>query len=137
MTNADVPRMSDWLDEVAWNAEGLAPAVAQDAASGEVLMLAWMNRESLAQTVATGEAVYWSRSRARLWRKGETSGHFQKVVEIRLDCDADALLLRVESVGGIACHTGRRRCFFRRLEGASRWVSTDAILAEPGVFRSE
>jgi phosphoribosyl-AMP cyclohydrolase len=137
MTNASVPGMSEWLDEVAWNAEGLAPAVAQDAASGEVLMLAWMNRESLAQTVATGEAVYWSRSRARLWRKGETSGHFQKVVEIRLDCDADVLLLRVESVGGIACHTGRRRCFFRRLEGARRWVSTDAILAEPGVFRGE
>jgi phosphoribosyl-AMP cyclohydrolase len=123
----------DWLDAVAWNADGLVPAVAQDAASGEVLMLAWMNRESLARTVATGEAVYWSRSRASLWHKGETSGHFQKVVEIRLDCDADAIVLRVEQVGGIACHTGRRRCFFNLLEGAGgarRWVATDP--APPG-----
>ena len=121
----------DWLDAVAWNADGLVPAVAQDAASGEVLMLAWMNRESRARTVATGEAVYWSRSRASLWHKGETSGHFQKVVEIRLDCDADAIVLRVEQVGGIACHTGRRRCFFNLLEGvdgARRWVATDPVL---------
>ncbi|MCM2327449.1 MAG: phosphoribosyl-AMP cyclohydrolase [Lysobacter sp.] len=126
----------DWLDAVAWNADGLVPAVAQDAASGEVLMLAWMNRESLARTVATGEAVYWSRSRASLWHKGETSGHFQKVVEIRLDCDADAIVLRVEQAGGIACHTGRRRCFFNLLEGeggARRWVSTDPVLpGSPG-----
>ncbi len=124
----------DWLDAVAWNADGLVPAVAQDATSGEVLMLAWMNRESLARTVATGEAVYWSRSRAGLWHKGETSGHFQKVVEIRLDCDADAIVLRVEQVGGIACHTGRRRCFFNLLEGvggARRWVPTDPAL--PGL----
>ena len=126
----------DWLDAVAWNADGLVPAVAQDAASGEVLMLAWMNRESLARTVATGEAVYWSRSRASLWHKGETSGHFQKVVEIRIDCDADAIVLRVEQVGGIACHTGRRRCFFNLLQGdggARRWVSTDPVLpGSPG-----
>lgn len=124
----------DWLDAVAWNADGLAPAVAQDAASGEVLMLAWMNRESLARTVATGEAVYWSRSRASLWHKGETSGHFQKIVEIRLDCDADAIVLRVEQAGGIACHTGRRRCFFNLLEGeggARRWVATDPVLCGP------
>jgi len=129
----------DWLDAVAWNADGLVPAVAQDAASGEVLMLAWMNRESLARTVATGEAVYWSRSRASLWHKGETSGHFQKVVEIRLDCDADAIVLRVEQVGGIACHTGRRRCFFNLLEGdggARRWVPTDPVLpGSPGASR--
>jgi phosphoribosyl-AMP cyclohydrolase len=128
----------DWLDDVAWNADGLAPAIAQDAASGEVLMLAWMNRESLATTLATGEATYWSRSRAALWRKGETSGHRQKVVEIRLDCDSDAILLRVESVGGIACHTGRRRCFYRRLEtgeGAPRWRETDPVLADPGKSR--
>ena len=128
----------DWLDAVAWNADGLAPAVAQDAATGEVLMLAWMNRESLARTLATGEAVYWSRSRRKLWRKGETSGHLQKVVEIRLDCDSDALLLRVEQVGGIACHTGRRRCFFNLLEaqgGAPRWRCTDPVLGEPGRFR--
>jgi phosphoribosyl-AMP cyclohydrolase len=128
----------DWLDAIAWNADGLVPAVAQDAASGEVLMLAWMNRESLARTLATGEAVYWSRSRASLWRKGETSGHLQKVVEIRLDCDADAVLLRVEQVGGIACHTGRRRCFYRLLEpagGAPRWRETDPVLSDPGRSR--
>ena len=119
-----------WLDEVAWNAEGLVPAVAQDAASGEVLMVAWMSRESLERTVATGEATYWSRSRRALWKKGETSGHVQKVVEIRLDCDADTVLLRVESAGGVACHTGRRRCFFNRLEG-DRWVQTDPVVEEP------
>ena len=125
----------DWLDAVAWNADGLAPAIAQDAASGEVLMLAWMSRESLARTLATGEATYWSRSRAALWRKGETSGHLQKVVEVRLDCDSDAILLRVEQVGGIACHTGRRRCFYKLLEGgaaAPRWRETDPVLADPG-----
>ncbi len=125
----------DWIDSVAWNADGLAPAVAQDAASGEVLMLAWMSRESLARTVESGEATYWSRSRKALWKKGETSGQVQRVVEIRLDCDADSLLLRVESVAGIACHTGRRRCFFSRLEsrGAERrWVATDPLLADPG-----
>ncbi len=122
-----------WLDAVAWNADGLVPAVAQDAASGEVLMVAWMSRESLARTVATGEATYWSRSRRALWRKGETSGHVQKVVEVRLDCDGDTVLLRVESVGGVACHTGRRRCFFRRLErdGALDWRVTDPVLEEP------
>lgn len=123
-----------WIDEVAWNADGLVPAVAQDAASGEVLMLAWMNRESLQRTAASGEATYWSRSRQALWRKGETSGHVQRVVEIRLDCDADTVLLRVESVGGVACHTGRRRCFFNRLDkagDASRWVATDPVVEEP------
>ncbi len=122
----------DWIESVAWNADGLVPAVAQDAASGEVLMLAWMNRESLARTVETGEAVYWSRSRKSLWKKGETSGHLQRVLEVRLDCDADAVLLRVESVKGIACHTGRRRCFFNRLEGAGggrRWVATEPVIA--------
>ena len=128
----------DWIDSVAWNADGLVPAVAQDAASGEVLMLAWMNRESLRRTAESGEATYWSRSRKALWKKGETSGHLQRVIEIRLDCDADAVLLRVESVAGIACHTGRRRCFFTRLEGAGgakRWVGTDPVLADPGSFR--
>jgi phosphoribosyl-AMP cyclohydrolase len=122
----------DWIESVAWNADGLVPAVAQDAASGEVLMLAWMNRESLRRTVETGEAVYWSRSRKSLWKKGETSGHLQRVLEVRLDCDADAVLLRVESVQGIACHTGRRRCFFNRLEGAGagrRWIATDPVVA--------
>ena len=127
-----------WLDAVAWDRDGLVPAVAQDAESGEVLMLAWMNREALERTVASGEATYWSRSRASLWRKGETSGHLQEVVEVRLDCDADVVLLRVRSVAGIACHTGRRRCFYRRLEGAgadARWVETDPVLADPGSFR--
>ena len=126
--------MNQWLDSVAWNDDGLVPAVAQDAASGEVLMLAWMSREALALTADSGVATYWSRSRNALWKKGETSGHLQRVVEIRLDCDSDAVLLRVESVAGIACHTGRRRCFFNRLEGsggARGWVATDPVPADP------
>jgi phosphoribosyl-AMP cyclohydrolase len=130
--------MHDYLDTVKWNGDGLVPAIAQDAATGEVLMLAWMNREALARTVQTLEATYWSRSRSVLWRKGETSGHTQRVLEIRLDCDADAVLLRIEQVGGIACHTGRRRCFFNQLsegEGTPRWEATDAVLVEPGRFR--
>ena len=124
-----------WLDAVAWNADGLVPAVAQDATTGEVLMLAWMNRESLQRTVAGGEAVYWSRSRAALWRKGETSGHVQRVVEVRLDCDGDTVLLRVESVGNVACHTGRRRCFFSLLQGRDgkfHWIETDPVVEPPG-----
>jgi phosphoribosyl-AMP cyclohydrolase len=128
-----------WIEAVAWNADGLVPALAQDARTGEMLTLAWMNREALARTVESGEAVYWSRSRRKLWKKGETSGHIQKVVEVRLDCDADAVLLRVESVAGIACHTGRRRCFFNRLEGegaARRWVETDPVVADPSTFRN-
>jgi phosphoribosyl-AMP cyclohydrolase len=129
--------VSDWLAAVRFDAEGLVPAIAQDWQSGEVLMLAWMNRESLGQTLATGDAVYWSRSRQKLWHKGEESGHFQRVRELRLDCDADALLLKVEQVGGIACHTWRRRCFFRLLEGGT-WRITEApegTLADRGVFR--
>ena len=129
---------AEFLDAIAWNSDGLVPAIAQDASSGEVLMLAWMSRESLARTVETGEAVYWSRSRQALWRKGETSGHVQRVVEIRHDCDADVLLLRVEQAGGIACHTGRRRCFFNLLEdsGARRaWRATEPVLEAPGAFR--
>ncbi|MGH8722433.1 MAG: phosphoribosyl-AMP cyclohydrolase, partial [Burkholderiales bacterium] len=105
-----------WLDEVPWNRDGLITAVAQDATSGRILMVAWMNREALQQTAARKEAVYWSRSRNKLWRKGEESGHVQKVKELRLDCDADAVLLKVEQVAGIACHTGRESCFFRKLE---------------------
>lgn len=123
--------MSDWIESVAWNAEGLVPAVAQDAASGEVLMVAWMNRESLRRTAAEGHAVYWSRSRRALWKKGETSGHVQRVVEIRLDCDGDTVLLRVESAGGVACHTGRRRCFFNALrsDGSEpRWEVTEPVI---------
>lgn len=122
-----------WLDEVPWNEHGLVPAVAQDAASGRVLTLAWMNREALAETVRCGEAVYWSRSRGRLWRKGEISGHVQKVRELRLDCDADTILLVVEQVGGIACHTGRASCFYRRLENG-RWVEADPVLKDPAAI---
>ena len=126
-----------WLDQVAWNADGLVPVIVQDAASGCVLMFAWMNRESLRLTATGTEAVFWSRSRQRLWRKGEESGHVQRVQEIRIDCDADAVLLRVEQVGGIACHTGRERCFFRRLEG-ERWIETDPVLKDPSeIYRAE
>ena len=119
-----------WLDEVPWNGEGLIAAVAQDAGSGRVLTVAWMNREALEETVRTKQAVYWSRSRKRLWRKGEESGHVQNVRELRLDCDADAVLLSVEQVGGIACHTGRQSCFYRKLEDG-RWVTTDPVLKDP------
>ncbi len=119
-----------WLDEVPWNQEGLITAVAQDAASGRILMVAWMNREALQQTAERKEAVYWSRSRKRLWHKGEDSGHVQKVRELRLDCDADAVLLQVEQAGGIACHTGRESCFFRKLDNG-KWVSTDPVLKDP------
>ena len=132
--------MSDWLDAVAWNGEGLAPAVAQDADSGEVLMVAWMNRESLERTVASGEAVYWSRSRKRLWRKGEESGHVQKVLEIRLDCDEDVVLLKIEQHGGIACHTGRHSCFFQKFEGDALegdWQVTEPVLKDPADIYAE
>jgi len=125
--------MSEWIDEVPWDEQGLIPAVAQESSSGRVLTVAWMNREALLETVGRGEAVYWSRSRKRLWRKGEQSGHAQKIVEIRLDCDADAILLKVEQVGGIACHTGRESCFFRKLEDG-RWVTTDAVLKDPSLI---
>lgn len=123
-----------WLDEVAFDESGLIPAIAQDAACGAVLMVAWMNRDALAETAATGHAVYWSRSRGRLWRKGEESGHRQIVRELRLDCDGDVILLKVEQTGGIACHTGRQSCFFRRLDGAPgqpRWNITDPVLKDP------
>lgn len=124
---------TDWLDEIKWTADGLVPVIAQDAATGEVLMFAWMNRESLALTVEEGRAVYWSRSRNRLWRKGEESGHVQKVSDIRLDCDKDVILLKVEQVGGIACHTGRRSCFFHRLEDG-RWRAVEPVLKDPGTL---
>jgi phosphoribosyl-AMP cyclohydrolase len=122
-----------WLDELCWNEQGLVPAIAQDAASGRVLTLAWMNREALVETVNSGRAVYWSRSRAKLWRKGEESGHVQKVLELRLDCDADAVLLKVEQVGGIACHTGRESCYFRKLDNG-RWVTTDPVKKDPSLI---
>ncbi|MCC7486807.1 MAG: phosphoribosyl-AMP cyclohydrolase [Burkholderiales bacterium] len=120
----------DWLENVKWATDGLVPVVTQDAAGGRVLTVAWMNREALRRTAETGEAHYWSRSRGRLWRKGEESGHVQKVLAIRLDCDADALLLEVEQAGAIACHTGRHSCFFRRLD-AGKWVAVDPVLKDP------
>ena len=119
-----------WLNKVNWSEDGLVPAIAQDESTGRVLMVAWMNREALKRTVASGEAIYWSRSRKKLWHKGEESGHIQKVKEIRLDCDSDVILLQVEQHGGIACHTGRESCFFSKLE-QGKWVETDAVLKSP------
>jgi phosphoribosyl-AMP cyclohydrolase len=119
-----------WLNKVNWAQGGLVPAVAQETASGRVLTLAWMNREALQKTVQTGEAHYWSRSRGKIWHKGEESGHVQKVETIRLDCDEDVILLEVEQVGGIACHTGRHSCFFQQLVDG-KWVVTDAVLKDP------
>jgi phosphoribosyl-AMP cyclohydrolase len=118
-----------WLDQIKWTADGLVAAIAQEAGSGRVLMMAWMNREALRETAAGGRAVYWSRSRQRLWHKGEESGHEQQVKEIRLDCDGDVVLLVVEQVGGIACHTGRHSCFFRRLD-KDGWVAVDPVLKD-------
>jgi len=119
-----------WLNKVNWSADGLVPAIAQEAGSGQVLMVAWMNRDALKRTVESGEAVYWSRSRKKLWHKGEESGHVQKVREIRLDCDEDVILLQVEQVGGIACHTGRHDCFFQKFEDG-QWVVTSPVLKDP------
>jgi len=119
-----------FLDEVAWNEAGLAPAVAQDYRSGRILMVAWMNRESLALTANEQRAVYWSRSRGKLWRKGEESGHIQKIHEIRLDCDNDVIVLKVEQLGGIACHTGRESCFYRVLH-EGEWHTVDPVLKQP------
>lgn len=121
---------SSWINEVRWNEQGLIPAIAQDFQTGRVLMVAWMNAESLQLSVDEGRAIYWSRSRKKLWRKGEESGHVQKIHEIRLDCDADVILLQVEQLGGIACHTGRQSCFYRRLENGV-WVNTDRVLKDP------
>lgn len=119
-----------WLDEITWTEDGLVPVIAQETGSGRVLMFAWMNRESLARTVAEGRAVYWSRSRGKLWPKGEESGHVQRVVNLRLDCDADVLLMEVEQLGGIACHTGRHSCFYRELRDG-QWVETDPVRRSP------
>ena len=124
----------DWLDRVRWDVNGLVPAIAQEVGSNDVLMVAWMNREALAQTATRGEAVYWSRSRNRLWHKGEESGHVQKVHEIRVDCDEDVVLLKVEQTGGIACHTGRHSCFFQLLVrdgGQPHWQSVEPVLVDP------
>jgi len=122
-----------WLDEVPWNEHELVAVVTQDVKSGRILTVAWMNREALQKTAETNEAVYWSRSRKKLWRKGEESGYTQKVREVRIDCDADALLLKVEQVGGIACHTGRESCFFRKLENG-KWVTVDPVLKDPALI---
>jgi phosphoribosyl-AMP cyclohydrolase len=119
-----------WLDEIKWTDDGLVPVIAQEVDTGKVLMLAWMNRESLQLTVEKNEAVYWSRSRGKLWHKGEESGHVQKVHDIRLDCDNDVLLITVEQRGGIACHTGRHNCFYKRYEDGS-WVVVDPVLKDP------
>ena len=120
----------NWLNKVNWAQDGLVPAVAQEASSGRVLMVAWMNREALKKTVETGEAHYWSRSRKKLWHKGEESGHVQKVKSVRLDCDEDVVLIEVEQIGGIACHTGRHSCFFNRLENGN-WVAVEPVLKDP------
>ena len=119
-----------WLDDVRFNADGLVTVIAQDAGSARVLMVAWANREALVETAVSGRAVYWSRSRKRLWRKGEESGHTQRVLEIRLDCDGDVVLYAVEQAGGIACHTGRESCFFRRLAGEQS-QTIDPVLKDP------
>ena len=123
-----------WLNKVKWDEHGLVPVIAQEAVSGDVLMFAWMNRAALAQTVASGEAVYWSRSRKKLWHKGEESGHIQKVIELRLDCDEDVILLKIEQAGGIACHTGRHSCFFQKFDGATDggdWIVVEPVLKDP------
>ena len=123
-----------WLKKVKWDEQGLVPVIAQEAASGDVLMFAWMNRDALAKTVELGEAVYWSRSRKKLWHKGEESGHIQKVLEIRLDCDEDVVLLKIELAGGIACHTGRHSCFYQKFDGdaaSGDWQVTEPVLQDP------
>ena len=132
---SQVQENAAWLDHVHWDANGLVPVIAQEAASGDVLMLAWMNREALTKTVETGRAVYFSRSRQRLWFKGEESGHVQRVQEIRLDCDKDVILLKVEQISGIACHTGRHSCFFQKFTGTpgrGEWVAVESVLKSPG-----
>lgn len=120
----------NWLDEIRFDKDGLIPAIAQDASSGKILMMAWMNRESLQLTAEKKQAVYWSRSRSKLWHKGEESGHTQNIVDIRFDCDEDVILLKVEQSGGIACHTGRESCFYRQLQG-DQWVEVESVIKDP------
>jgi phosphoribosyl-AMP cyclohydrolase len=119
-----------WLDEIKWTVDGLVPVIAQETGSGKVLMMAWMNREALSLSVKEGRAIYWSRSRNKLWRKGEESGHVQVLKDIRLDCDNDVILLEVEQRGGIACHTGRHNCFFKQLQG-DQWVTVEPVIKDP------
>ncbi|MBB6519843.1 phosphoribosyl-AMP cyclohydrolase [Pseudoteredinibacter isoporae] len=128
--------MNDWLNDVKWDSDGLVPAIAQDSKSGRILMMAWMNRESLALTVERNEAVYYSRSRKKLWHKGESSGHTQKLEEIRLDCDGDMIVMQVQQIGGIACHTGRESCLYRRFENG-QWQEVDPVLKDPSdIYKS-
>ncbi len=129
--SAEVNGGTAWLDQIRWDDRGLVPVIAQEAFTNRVLMFAWMNRESLQLTVESGQAVYWSRSRNKLWRKGEESGHTQKVREIRLDCDEDVVLIRVEQAGGIACHTGRHNCFFQKFE-RGQWIAVEPVIKSPG-----
>lgn len=133
---ADLDHSVPFLSALKWDADGMIPAIAQDAVTGRVVMFAYMNRESLQKTLTCGQAVYWSRSRKRLWHKGEESGHFQNVLSIRTDCDGDVLLLDIEQVGGMACHTGRESCFFNTLDG-ERWIATDPILKDPKAIYSD
>ena len=125
----------DWLEQLRWDEKGLIPVIAQEKDTGDVLMFAWMNRAALQETVSSGNAVYWSRSRQRLWRKGEESGHVQKGLALRTDCDGDVLLLSISQIGGIACHTGRESCFFRELRD-QRWLSVDPVLKDPSEIYS-
>ena len=119
-----------WLDEIKWTDDGLVPVIAQDAESGDIMMFAWMNRESLALSVEEGRAIYWSRSRNKLWRKGEESGHVQRIKDIRIDCDNDVVLLKIEQLGGIACHTGRRSCFYKQLQD-DQWSAVEPVIKDP------
>lgn len=130
MTNSAAPGADSWIEAVSWNDQGLVPAIVQERDSRRLLMLAWMNRDALRLTFEEQRAVFWSRSRNRLWRKGETSGHVQKLVSVRLDCDGDAILIEVEQVGGIACHTGHERCFFRRMHDGA-WLEDEAVIEDP------
>jgi phosphoribosyl-AMP cyclohydrolase len=131
MTEKDSNPSTDMFEAIKWNSQGLVPAIAQDANNKRVLMMAWMNRDALAASFDKGEAVYWSRSKQRLWHKGESSGHIQKIIDIRLDCDADTLLLMVEQIGGIACHTGRESCMYKQYSEQDGWVSVEPALKDP------
>ncbi|NNF95818.1 MAG: phosphoribosyl-AMP cyclohydrolase [Halobacteria archaeon] len=127
---------SNWLEQIKWTADGLVPVIAQETGTGKVLMLAWMNREALTLTVQEGRAIYWSRSRNKLWRKGEESGHVQVLKDIRLDCDNDVILLEVEQLGGIACHTGRHNCFYQQLQDGE-WVAVEPVIKDPNEIYSK
>ncbi len=127
---------NSWLDEIKWDEKGLVPAIAQEAGTGKILMMAWMNREALELTVKEGRAIYWSRSRNKLWRKGEESGHVQQLKDIRLDCDNDVILLEVEQLGGIACHTGRHHCFYKQLQDG-QWVAVEPVIRNPDEIYSK